>query len=176
MAKAIERLLDFEGKNISIVYADNNWWIPVKPICDVLKIEYTRTFKNLKEDEILSQLLAEQPTTGADGKTYKMLCVPEKYVYGWLFSIRSDSPELRVYKMKCYEILYSYFHGIVKNRFEILTRTDDIDIRIAELEQKMLESNEYKEIQNLKKSKTNLRGQLKKLDVELKNGQTRMDL
>jgi hypothetical protein len=176
MSKAIERLLDFEGKNISIVLADNQWWIPVKPVCDALNVQYERQFKNLKEDEILSQLLSKQTTVGADGKQREMVCVPEKYVYGWLFSIRSDSPELRVYKMKCYEILYNYFHGIIKDRFNVLTEYDDIDIEIMELQQKLLETNEYRTIEDLKKKKTSLRSKLKKLDSELKSGQTRMDM
>jgi hypothetical protein len=146
----------------------------IKPICELLGIEYTRTFKNLKNDEILSQLLAEQPTVGADGKLRKMLCLPEKYIYGWLFSIRSDSPELKEYKLKCYDILYQHFHGALTGRLDVLQQRNELDEEIEALQQKLLESPEHLRIEELKKKKSATTTQLKKLDKDLVSQQIRI--
>ena len=73
--------------------ADGSWYVAVKPICEALNVDYTEQFKNLKEDEILSQLLCKHTTVAADNKQREMVCLPEKYIYGWLFSVKSNSPE-----------------------------------------------------------------------------------
>jgi hypothetical protein len=107
MEKSVRKFLEFNGKTIYFLSKDGDYWVAIKPICEALKLEYTRQFKNIKEDDILGQLLAEQPMVGADGRTRKMTSLPEFYIYGWLFSIQSASKDLRKYKWECYRVLYS---------------------------------------------------------------------
>lgn len=64
--KPHEKFLQFKGRNIYFKEINGEFYIAIKPICDVLNLEYTRQFKNLKEDEILGELLAEQPIVEAD--------------------------------------------------------------------------------------------------------------
>ncbi len=178
--KNIEKFLEFNGKRISILLADGTWWVAIKPICDALNIEYTRTFKNIKEDEILSELLAEQPIVAADGKLRNMVCLPEKFVYGWLFSIRSDSAELKLYKRKCYEILFNHFHGAMTGRMTALNEKTETQLEILELQEKLdaqlLESAEYQRIQELKKKEKHITKTLKEMDIELVQGQLSLNL
>lgn len=60
-----------------------------------------------------------------DGKEREMICLPLRYVYGWLFSINPDrvKPEARdkviEYKRKCYDALYDYFTGTAKRQSEV---------------------------------------------------------
>lgn len=169
--KNIEKLLDFNGKNISLLMADGTWWVAIKPVCEALGIDYEAQRKNLKEDEILAQLPSNQTVVAGDGKMREMLCLPEKYVYGWLFSIRSESPALTEYKRECYDILYNHFHGALTARLTILNEQDSIDHRIAQLEEEWKDSDQYKEIQDLKKQKNHAGKELKRLDLELKSGQ-----
>jgi hypothetical protein len=121
MNKQVSKFLEFNGKNLVFLAVDGQYWIALKPICEALNVEYTRTFKNVTADPIFGQLLATQPMTGADGKTYKMISLPEKWVYGWLISIQSASPELNQYKKLCYEVLADYFHGAITGRKELLS-------------------------------------------------------
>lgn len=169
--KVLEKLLEVNGKKISIITKDGIWWVAIRPICEVLGVDYHAQYKNLQGDEILSQLLSNQTTVGADNKLRKMVCLPEKYVYGWLFSIRSDSTELKEYKLQCYDILYNHFHGTLTGRMNTLTIRSEIDTEIAQLEQKLKESAEYKKIEALKKKKTATNTRLKELDQELLRGQ-----
>lgn len=165
------RHLEFNGKKITVIHNEGKWWVAIKPICEALEIEYTRTFKNLKDDEILGQLLAEQPMVGADKKTRNMLCLPEKFVYGWLFSIRSDSSALKQYKLVCYNVLYNHFHGAITGRMETLTERVDLDLQIIDLQDQLLQSEQFLKIQELKKRRTQLGKRLRELDADLVSGQ-----
>ena len=167
----MEKFIEFSGKRITVLLSNGSWWVAVKPICEALNVNYERQRQNIQEDEILSQLPAEQQVVAADGKIRKMLCLPEKYIYGWLFSIRSDSPELIEYKQKCYDILYDHFHGAMTARFSKLKEQDGLEAQIEALEQKMLESEEYQKILKLRKQKTEAGKELKRMDVQLKSGQ-----
>jgi len=170
--KNIERFLEFDGKRISILLNTGEWWIAIKPICNALGIDYIRQFKNLKEDEIISQLLSEQTTTGADGKLYKMMCLPEKFVYGWLFSINSDNAQLKAYKLECYNVLYDHFHGKMTARMNVLTE------KLANIEQiqNLKSSSVAEEIRTLENRNKRLDRMLKGLDEDLLTGQISFDL
>lgn len=173
--KRTEKFLEFNGKRISVLLADGNWWVAIKPICEALDVNYDRQYKNILDDEILNQLYAKQHTVGADNKVREMICLPEKYVYGWLFTIRSSSVELLEYKKVCYDILYNHFHGTLTGRMTALNEKTETEVEILDLqerlENKLLESDEYLRIQELKKKQKQLVRTLKDLDNDLITGQ-----
>ena len=72
----------------------------------------------------------------SSNRLQKMICLPEKYIYGWLLSINSSSQELRNYKKECYDILYNYFHGTITGRKELLKKKVEIDIELTKAEKK----------------------------------------
>ena len=164
-----EKFLQFNGKTIYFQSYDGQFWIAIKPICEVLNLEYTRQFKNLKEDKILSQLLAEQPMVGADNRIRKMVSLPEKYIYGWLFSINSSSEDLKNYKKECYDVLYNYFHGTITGRKELLKLQIETDIEINIAESELLQSEAFQKLQELKKKSSTIKKELSKNDKEVKD-------
>lgn len=89
--------------------------VPIRPICEALGIDYPTQFNKLKEDEFLSSTIGLSPTVAGDGKDREMVCIPLKYIFGWLFTInpRNVKEEAREsvsrYRVKCYDVLYSYF-------------------------------------------------------------------
>jgi hypothetical protein len=107
----------------------------------------------------------------ADNRIREMVCLPEMFVYGWLFSINSDSPELIEYQLKCYKVLYSHFHGAMTGRMAALTEKTETEIQIhalqEELDAQLLDSAAYQSIQALKKKKKGIAQTLKELDNEL---------
>ena len=106
MKEEIKKFLEFNGKNIFFVAINGQYWIAIKPICRALNVDYIPQFKNLKEDEILGQLLSKQTMVGPDNKFRNHVCLPEFYIYGWIFQIQSQSPELLKYKWEWYRVLY----------------------------------------------------------------------
>jgi hypothetical protein len=170
--KNIERFLEFDGKRISILLADGNWWVAIKPICEALGVNYNRQAQNIRDHKKLSQLVAEQQLVAADGKLRKMLCLPEKVIYGWLFMINSDNEQLLEYQYLCHEILYNHFHGKMTERMNILTEKIT---NIQEMED--LRTNEIAEkIKWLESRNKKLDRMLKSLDQDLLTGQISFDL
>jgi hypothetical protein len=159
--------VNVNGKEIVMTYADGRWWIAVKPICEVLNVEYTRQFKNLKEHRIFSRALAIQPTHDSSKRKQEMLCISEKYIYGWLSNIQSDSPELLSFQEECYEVLYNYFHGGQSKRNLVLKETTLIDREIEEVEKELQESPIAQKLNKLRAKKQLGIKTLKLLDKEI---------
>jgi len=173
--KNLEKFLEFNGKRIAILLADGNWYIALRPILDALNVDTEWYLRAVKTDEILAQHLCEHTGVAADNKLRKMLCLPERFVYGWLFTIKSDSEELRQFKEKCYDILYNHFHGALTGRMTALNDRSETELEILDLQekldQKLLESEEYLKIQELKKRQKLIAKTLRDLDTELLTGQ-----
>lgn len=90
-------------------------FVPIKPICEAIGVSIQSQIEKLESDDIISSVIRLCLTTGADGKEYKMKCIPLKYVLGWVFgiSLKSVKEEIRgplkLYKEKCYDVLFDYF-------------------------------------------------------------------
>lgn len=112
------------GINIVTVQHQGEIYVPIKPICKAIGVNYTTQLEKLKSHPILSSTIPLRGTVGADGKDREMVCLPLKYVYGWLFTINPGnvSEEARQnvvkYQMECYDVLYRHFSGALRRRLE----------------------------------------------------------
>jgi hypothetical protein len=172
MESKIKKFLEFNGKNILFLSLNGTYWVAIKPICDALEIQYHRQYKNLVNDKTLSQLLSKQTMVGADNRVRNMVALPEKYVYGWLFSINSSSDALQQYKLKCYDVLFDYFQGAVTKRTNELTEKTWAEREADTLRKKLKSDNEdFKRLCELE-GKALLHGKkLKQIDREMVDNQ-----
>ena len=113
------------GIEIAAVRNENNdFYVPLRPICDALRLNVSGQIQAVKRHRILSSVVCTLHTTGADGKSYDMICLPLEYVYGWLFSIDTNlvADERREmverYQLESYRALYIYFAGSLHRRIE----------------------------------------------------------
>jgi len=162
-----QNFLSFNEKTIYFKEVGNEYWIALKPICEALNVDYIRAYKNISEDENLSQLLSEQTMVGADNKNRKMVCLPEKYIYGWLFSLRSKSEALKQYQMKCYEVLFNYFNGAIIGRKKLLEKQADTQKKIERVEQELKSNPQYLQLITLKQESEQIKQYLKKIDKQI---------
>jgi len=166
MKNQIKKFLEFNGKSIHFLAVDGVYWIALKPICEALNVDYIRQFKNLQEDEILSELLSEQTMVAADGKMRKMVCLPEFFIYGYIFSIQSASKELQAYKLECYRILYEHFHGAIVGRKELLSEKAKAQVEIDRCMNTMDPDIAY-QLQQAEKKLNQVNSELRKLDIQV---------
>lgn len=162
-----QNFLSFNEKTIYFKEVGNEYWIAIKPICEALNVDYIRAYKNISEDENLSQLLSEQTMVGADNKNRKMICLPEKYIYGWLFSLRSKSEALKQYQMKCYKVLFNYFNGAIIGRKKLLEKQADTQKKIERVEQELKSNPQYIELITLKQESEQIKQYLRKIDKQI---------
>ena len=112
------------GQTITAIEHEGEYFVPVKPICEAIGIEPEAQRIKIKEDEILSSAATIIVAVGADGKQREMLCLPVKYIYGWLFTINpgkvapSAREKVSKYRRECYEVLYSHFHNSLSRQLE----------------------------------------------------------
>lgn len=168
-----QKFLEFNGKTISFLNKDGVYWVAVKPICEALNVVYTGQLKKLKNHQILGPALyiCTMQVSGKGGiQSRNMTCIPEKFIYGWLFSINSDKPEFIEYQKTCYELLYNYFHGTITGRKELLIERLDVDTKIHHLKNELKENdNKYKELHELQQKRKRLSGELNSIDTQIIN-------
>ncbi|WP_299576604.1 phage antirepressor N-terminal domain-containing protein [uncultured Sunxiuqinia sp.] len=165
MKKEVKKFLEFNGKVIYFVAADGQYWIALKPICEALGVDFEAQRKNLKEDEILAQLPSEQTVVAADGKLRKMLCLPEFYIYGWIFQIQSQSEDLLKYKWECYRVLYEHFHGAIGGRKDLLKEKAKAQLQIDQI-YNGLTPDEAITINKARKKINQINSKLRQLDTQ----------
>ncbi len=74
---------------VDILVLQHEKLVPVKPICEALGISFQGQHERLNSDPLLSSVIKMILTTGADGKSYEMLCLPFKYAFWWIAKIDS---------------------------------------------------------------------------------------
>lgn len=161
-----QNFLSFNEKTIYFKEVANEYWIAIKPICEALDINYNRAYQNISEDENLSQLLSKQTMLDTLGRSQEMVCLPEKYIYGWLFSLRSKSEVLKQYQMKCYEVLYNYFNGALLGRKKLLEKQANTQKKIERVEQELKSNPQYLQLITLKQESGQIKQQLRKIDKQ----------
>lgn len=171
MKKSIAEFLQFNGRNIYFQSEKGITYVAIKPICEALEVDYEGQRKNIKSDEMYNELPSMQTVVAEDGKLRKMLCLPEIYIYGWIFSIQSSSLELKKYKLECYRVLFYHFHGSITGRASILQSKTKNELEIERLEAILKETEEAKKIDELKQSVKAANKSLAVMDKELASGQ-----
>lgn len=166
MKNQIKKFLEFNGKSIHFLAVDGQYWIALKPICEALNVNWNRQFQNLKEDKNLQAAFANQQMQVPGDQLRNYVCLPEFFVYGWIFSIQSDSEELAAYKWECYRILYEHFHGAITGRKELLSEKARLQLEIDSC----LNTLDPEVALRLERAKTRLNsinGKLRTLDAEV---------
>ena len=103
------------GTEILTVDRDGEVFVPIKPICEALGIDFATQYRKLQSDETLSSTIVIMTIVATDDKERDMVCLPLKFIYGWLFTINPGkvAPEAREavmrYRRECYEVLYEHF-------------------------------------------------------------------
>ena len=175
MNKQIVKFLEFKGKNIIYLSVDGTYWIAIKPICEALNVDFIHQFKRLKKDAILTPALSKQTMQiPGDSQLREYICLPEEYIYGWIFSIQSDSKELQDYKLECYQALFKHFHGTITRRRDLIREKADTTLKRRNLEHILSKNEDYTEFTKLRLNERRLNKKLK--EIEYSEMQAELDL
>ena len=97
-------------------------YVPVRPICDFLGIDWSSQRRRINRDPVLSEVTMSVVITATDiapksrrPQTSSMLCLPLDFLNGWLFGVSAQrvKSELRerviTYQRECYKTLSDAF-------------------------------------------------------------------
>ncbi|MFC4232143.1 phage antirepressor N-terminal domain-containing protein [Parasediminibacterium paludis] len=171
-----EKFLDFNGKKLTLVNEDGKFFIALKPIIEVLDIDWDNHKKWLQNHPIFKSVKVNITSTGSDGKSYKMVCLPEKFVYGWLLSFTPKTEEHIAFQRECYDVLYGHFHNALNMRqHDLLTRQQMKDEYQKLHFAKMNEDADYKRMIELEQAIKSVNKNLTSQDESLLAGQALLD-
>lgn len=108
----------------AVTTEDGSIFVPVKPICQALTIDFSAQAQHIKRHYILASTMVTLTTVAADEKEREMLCLPLEYIYGWLFTIdaglvaESRREAVANYQRECYNALYEHFAGNLRRQVE----------------------------------------------------------
>ncbi|WP_420640459.1 phage antirepressor N-terminal domain-containing protein [Candidatus Leptofilum sp.] len=110
-------------------------YIPLRPICDHLGLDWSAQTRRVRRDPILSKyvrfvaITATNPEEAQKGGNPNMFCLPLDYLNGFLFGISANrvKEELRdrvlLYQERCYKVLYEAFQ---EGRLTATTEFDEL--------------------------------------------------
>lgn len=94
---------------------DPQVYIPVRPLCDFMGLNWSGQRQRILRDDVLAESLKVCALRTHPGGVQDMLCLPLKFLPGWLFGLSTDrlKPELREkitrYRRECYDALWNVF-------------------------------------------------------------------
>jgi len=111
-----QKVVEFYGDELTAVLVDVEGhaviYIPVRPICDYLGVDWSGQYRRINRDPVLSAELvpcvAVTATQGQPDQRREMLCLPLDMINGWLFGINATrvKAELRdrliQYQRECF--------------------------------------------------------------------------
>ena len=141
-----ERAVDFYGDELKVYVLDGEPYVPLRPICDFLGVSWSGQRQRVVRDPVLSKATRFVRVTHTNlGGRPELLCLPLRYLNGWLFGISSSRvrEELREkliqYQRECYDALARAFQGTAASPSSALTQIRDMALAIANMaEQQML--------------------------------------
>lgn len=105
----------YEDIIVAVRLLDSSIFIPVKPICDLLGVDWGGQYRRIQRDPVLSEEIQRIDVTSTRRGTQPMVCLPLDYISGFLFGLNADrvKPELRErvlrYQRECYKVLAEAF-------------------------------------------------------------------
>ena len=139
-----QREVPFYGDQIVAVRVEGSKiYVPIRPICDLLGINWATQFRKLRDDDILSEVsmsvVIRQQTSpnSKQPKHSEMVCLPLDYLNGWLFAINAKRVKASVregllrYQREAYRVLFEAFtknevtHQSIDVELEALLASDD---------------------------------------------------
>jgi len=172
----IQKFLQFNGKNIYYLDIEGTYWIALKPICEALEISWKNQHEKISnKEDVFNELSRVQGIVAADKKLRKMVCLPEQYIYGWIFSIQLSNTmsqqtrlNMKFYKKKCCDILYNHFHGTIIKRKQLLNFIEENQKIIIKNEKQLLNNELYRITIDLKIENKKFQKLLKIIDNKIK--------
>lgn len=118
-----ERTIDFYGDAITAVLvpgdSQSEIYVPLRPLCDYLGLNWSGQLQRIRRDEILGEALRFVciTHTNSNGGDPEVICLPLDFLPGWLFGITTSrvrpelQPKIAQYRRECFRVLWRAFES-----------------------------------------------------------------
>jgi hypothetical protein len=108
-----QKSVEFHGDSLTAVLSEDGIiYVPVKPLCESLDIQWSAQSKRIARDPVLSEIATSVSIMDIQGdqpQRRTMTCLPLDYLNGWLFGVnasrlkdRETRKRLIEYQKECY--------------------------------------------------------------------------
>jgi hypothetical protein len=115
-----QRTVEFHGDKLTAVLTeDGTIFVPVKPLCESLDIQWSAQSKRINRDPVLAEVATSVSIMDIQGdppQRRPMTCLPLDYLNGWLFGVNAarikdtgTRRRLINYQKECYQVLSRAF-------------------------------------------------------------------
>ena len=118
-------------------------FVPVRPLCDFLGVDWSGQRRRINNDPVLSQVIRPVEVSTPGGKQ-SMQCVPLDYLNGWLFGINANrvKEEIRErlirYQKDCYLVLRDAFQEEEPDAHPLI-QVEQMGLAIARMAREQIE-------------------------------------
>lgn len=110
-----EKTVQFYDDAIMVALVENDVYVPLRPIAEVLGLSWGSQRNRLQRDEVLASHVRQVTMAGADGRQRDLVCIPLDMLPGWLFGITTSRvrselrDKLSRYRAECFRVLWNAF-------------------------------------------------------------------
>jgi hypothetical protein len=151
-----QKNVEFHGDTLTAVLAEDGIiYVPVKPLCESLDIQWSAQSKRIARDPVLSGVATSVSIMDMQGdlpQRRTMTCLPLDYLNGWLFGVNASRVKdletrnrLIDYQKECYQVLSRAF-GIrpapasaASTGLQALEQVRNMGLAIARLAEEQIE-------------------------------------
>ena len=111
-----KQVMFYEDEVTAVRMADGSVYVPIRPLCDYLGLNWSGQRQRIHRDTILDEV-SRECVIHSQGQGRSMLCLPLDYLNGWLFGVnaRRVNADIRDsllrYRRECYRVLSDAFQG-----------------------------------------------------------------
>lgn len=114
-AVAKSNVIPFRSSKLLLVERDGQPFVPMKPVVEGMGLDWKTQYRKLQGGRFNS-VMVMMTTTGSDGKTYEMSCLPLRKLAGWLMSVHASKVRIDLrenvlaYQNECDDVLWAYWN------------------------------------------------------------------
>lgn len=156
-------VLSFEDVNLTCPVENGHRMVPVRTVCQIIGVDFTRQDGWLKSHPIYGQLYNPMPTVGADNKARTMNCLSFFDLFGWLNSITQKGRKEGSYeKQLAFMAWLRERHMEIYKAIDVYRQENQYELELMEKKQGLLD-----EMDEAQENLRALRSDLKKLNQSI---------
>jgi len=114
-------------------------YVPIRPTCDYLSLDWSAQFRRIQRDEILAKVVkcVAITATPQEGGFQELLCLPLDLLPGWLFGVTTSRVKAEVkdkitrYRRECFRVLWEAFRPAILLLSELAPRPGQSGAAVA---------------------------------------------
>lgn len=140
----------YDDEVTAVRLEDGSIYIPLRPLCEALGLNWAGQFKRIQRDPVLSQMtngvvVTPTPSGNSRANPQEMTCLPLEFINGWLFGINASRVKEEIqerlirYQKECYKVLAAAFAGPAAAPASGLEQVRQVGLAIAKMAEEQME-------------------------------------